>query len=53
MHMYHVFFIHSSVDGHFGCFCVLATINKAAVNFGVLVYFQISVCFFFLIHVPV
>ena len=22
--MHHIFFIHSSVDGHLGCFCVLA-----------------------------
>ena len=30
--MYHNFFIHSSVDGHLGCFCVLAIVNSAAVN---------------------
>ena len=23
LHMYHIFFIHSSVDGHLGCFHVL------------------------------
>ena len=41
--MYHIFFIHSSVDGHFGCFHVLATGNSAAVNIGVHVSFWIRV----------
>ena len=29
--MYHNFFIHSSVNGHLGCFNVLAIVNSAAV----------------------
>ena len=29
VYMCYVFFIHSSVDGHLGCFYVLATVNSA------------------------
>ena len=31
-HIKHIFFIHSSVHGHLGCFHDLAIVNSAAVN---------------------
>ena len=39
--MYHSFLIHSSADGHLGCFHVLAIINSAVMNIGVHVYLSI------------
>ena len=43
MYMYHSFLIHSSADGHLGCFHVLAIINSASVNIGVHVSLSILV----------
>ena len=41
--MYHSFFIYSPVDGHLGCFHVLAIVNSAAMNNRIHVSFSILV----------
>ena len=38
--MYHSLFIHSPVEGHLGCFQVLAIINKAAINIHIQVFYR-------------
>ena len=43
MYIYRNFFIHLSVDGHLGCFHVLAIVNSAAMNNGIHVSLSILV----------
>ena len=38
--MYRIFFIYYSIEGHLGCFHVLAIANSAAMNTGLQVSFQ-------------
>ena len=45
INIYDILFIHSSVNGHFGCFHVLAIVNSAIVNIGVHVSFQMKVLY--------
>ena len=47
--MYLTFVTYSSVDGHLGCFHVLTTVNRAAMNIGVHVSIWIMV---FSGHIP-
>ena len=41
VYMYHNFFSHSTVDGHLGCFRVLAIVNRDAMNNVIHVSFSI------------
>ena len=41
VYMYHIFFIHSSTDGHLGCFHVLPIVNSAAIALGFTYHFEL------------
>ena len=47
VYMCNILFIHSSVNGHLGCFNDLAIVNNAGVYIRVYMSFQISVFGFF------
>ena len=40
--IYHILFIHSSVDGHSGCFHILTNANNASMKIGVCAFSQFS-----------
>ena len=41
--MYHIFLIHSSVEGHLACFHVLAIVKSTAIDIRVYVCFEIFI----------
>ena len=45
MSMYHIFFIHLSVNGHLGCFHILAIVNSGVMNKGGMYLFELHVFF--------
>ena len=48
-HIYHIFFVHSSGDGHLHCFHVLAIVMSAAMNIGLYEPFELQFLSFLVI----
>ena len=42
VYMYHIFFLHSSVNGHLGCFHILTIVNSATIIFEIALNYCIS-----------
>ena len=47
IYIYHIFFAHLFIDGHLGCFYILAIVNNAVTDIGVHIYFWINILVFF------
>ena len=46
IYTHHIFIIHSSVNGHLGCFHVLTVVTSAAMNIGCMYLFELELLSF-------